>query len=247
MWMCMLSPRCRYFVFKDDKLAYHKSDELDVEKPISLSHIYDVQCEFDDPTLVLGSRSNLLNFQFTCGATNRIFRLAAEECEGADASVEQWLRVLRHYESRSPGTKPTFADPPRGSLRPGPCAAEETENEAAAATTKVDDGREYEEVSEGVRLYTTHTQSREQGHEFRFELAVLGDKLCDFQLDFTGSQNMQIVGSQDGRMICQQKVEARSSKEVAVVRQIDVKRRAHLTYETAIAEYMLQEDDSDED
>ena len=115
----------RWFVYGDGVLRYYKdSKEADAEgKQISLSEIVDVRPTFDDPTLVLGGRSLLLNFQFVDGSSNTLFRLSAED-EAEVAAVEQWLRLLRCHALAEGAPRTAHNEPPPGSERPSEPAAE---------------------------------------------------------------------------------------------------------------------------
>jgi hypothetical protein len=75
------------------------------------------------------------------------------------------------------------------------------------------------------------------------------EKRVDFQMDFSGSINMRILGA--GTVaeshLCRVEVRSGETKEVCVCRTIDAKKKANLSYETAVAEFLLTVDDSDDD
>ena len=89
-WLYKQSPNSfepfnrRWFVFEDGVLSYYMdSKKLDGGKQVSLAAIHGVQIEVSDPTLVLGSRSALLNFLFVDGEANVMYRRPQEAGEPA--------------------------------------------------------------------------------------------------------------------------------------------------------------------
>lgn len=84
----------------------------------------------------------------------------------------------------------------------------------------------------------------------RFTGVTAKDKRVDFQMDFSGSSNMTFSGvgvSAGGSHLCRVEVQGGKTQEVCICRTINPKQKANLSYETAIAEYLLVPDDSDDD
>ena len=75
------------------------------------------------------------------------------------------------------------------------------------------------------------------------------NKRVDFQIDFGGSINMNFTGkgvTAAGSHICRVEVRDGETQEVCVCRTVDPTKKANLSYETAVAEYLLAADDSDD-
>ena len=84
----------------------------------------------------------------------------------------------------------------------------------------------------------------------RFIGVTAPDKRVDFQMDFGGSVNMAFSGNgvtATGSYICRVEVRGGETQEICVCRTVNPKKKANLTYETAVAEYLLAADDSDDD
>jgi hypothetical protein len=76
------------------------------------------------------------------------------------------------------------------------------------------------------------------------------DKRVDFQMDFGGSTNMTFSGeglTGTGSHLCRVEVRGGETQEVCTCRTINPKKKANLSYETAVAEFLLAADDSDDD
>ena len=75
------------------------------------------------------------------------------------------------------------------------------------------------------------------------------NKRVDFQIDFGGSINMNFTGkgvTAAGSHICRVEVRDGETQEMCVCRTVDPTKKANLSYETAVAEYLLAADDSDD-
>jgi hypothetical protein len=74
-------------------------------------------------------------------------------------------------------------------------------------------------------------------------------KRVDFQMDFGGSSNMAFSGAgvTAKSHLCRVEVRGGETQEICVCRTINPKKKANLSYETAVAEYLLTADDSDDD
>ena len=117
-------------------------------------------------------------------------------------------------------------------------------------------GKEVEECGDGVYLLSRHTRSAQSGHSFTFELLVTetpkttAPRRVDFQISFAGSRNMACHGESvlEGGEVC--RLEVAGDGEIVALcecRTVDPAQKAHLTFETAMAEQLMVPDDSDDD
>ena len=74
--------------------------------------------------------------------------------------------------------------------------------------------------------------------------------VVDFQMDFSGSSNLSFSGpgvATEGEPLCRVRAKGGETQDVCVCRTVNKRKKANLSYETAVAEYLLAADDSDEE
>ena len=169
--------------------------------------------------------------------------------------MDTWLAILRKHELSDDATERTeHSTPPKGSLRQIPLAElgrELLEESVCGGPGELVEGQDWEEVAEGVYLLSTHSQSKRTGHVFSFQLRVTAvEKRVDYQMEFGGSSNMSFSGPgvvTEGEPLCRVEVRGGETRDVCVCRTVNKKKKANLSYETAVAEYLVAADDSDEE